>query len=284
MEDNDTPVTLFDVDDFVNNLAKKSHDKNLMSHYYSNNINSYDVAHNCIRETIFRIMNIPVENYTNRWLPIEMRSTIGNAVHEFIQSDEKFTETEVTLKVPSIRASARSDALINNNVLVEIKTCAYKDYASIIKSCRPRPADFCQTIFNRYLIHNYLSEIKSQTNTRTSPPKLDNYKIDYIQLIYVAHDLISSECSSISECVSVAQEVKKILKSKNNPFYFITTITLDLTVIDIAPYEEYVVNKINEINKFLNTSTIPPMSNPYINNKQCFYCIYKNVCNKYGGS
>lgn len=279
-----TDIKLFDVQDFLDDLAVKSATKNEKAKLYSTNINSYDVAHNCIREVVFKILNYPVESYRDVWLPIMLRAYLGNAVHDFIQTAySHFTETEVSVKVPSIRASTRMDCLINNNVLVEIKSCTYDDYYKIIKNQRPRDPDFYQTIYYKYLLENHLEEAQKQQGTRSAVPAHSSYNIEYIQVIYVAHDLASAECKSMAECVKVAKEVKQMLNSKINHFQFITAITLDLKLIDPKPYEQWIVGKVNDINRFLDNKTIPPMSNPYINSAGCHFCMYKKVCSQYKG-
>lgn len=278
------PVQLFDISQFISDLSSVSETRNKMAKQNSININSYDIAHNCIREIIFKIQNYPTESYRDVWLPILMRAYLGNAVHDFIQNSYKgFTELECSVKVPSVRASTRLDALINDNVLVEIKSCTYTDYYKIINHQKPRDADFLQTVFYKYLLENHLQEAQSQKNTRSSPPKLKSYNIQYIQLIYAAHDVCSADCNSLSESINVSKKVKKMLNSRRNQFHYITSITLDLSKIDITPYTNYVVGKLNNINDHLNRNVIPPMNNPYINSKGCYFCIYKNICSQYGG-
>jgi len=62
-----------------------------------------------------------------------MRSTIGTAIHDFVQSNtNQFTESEVSLKIPSIKFSGRLDNLIGPNILVEIKSCTYSDYEKLL--------------------------------------------------------------------------------------------------------------------------------------------------------
>lgn len=271
---------LFDVNDFVNDLADKSAEENMKRELNSNNINSYDIASNCIRQVIFKILNYPVQNYENVWLPVIMRAKLGNAVHEFIQDNATvFTEAEVALRIPSKRLSIRLDNLINDNVLVEIKSCTYSDYAKIINTKRPRDPDFYQSVLYRYILHNYLDEAHSQPpKARGSKPKLTKYNIDTIQIIYAAHDLLSSDCTSVSEAVNEAKTVKKLLNSKHNKFFYITALTIDLNTIDITPYEAYIVEKLDTINYHLNTNTIPSKNNKFVNSKSCFFCLYKDVC------
>lgn len=274
------PIELFDVYDFISDLEVISQDRNQKAKFYSNNINAYDLAHNCIREIIFKIQNVPVENYKDVWLPIMMRATLGNAVHDFLQTNcSKFTENEVSIKIPSKRISVRVDSIINDNVLVEIKSCTYSDYSKIIKTRKPRDEDFYQAVFYKYLLENHLQEAKQQTNLRTQPPKLDSYNIKYIQLIYVAHDIISSDCKSISESLEVAKTVKQMLNSKYNQFHYITPITLNIDQIsNYKDYETYIISKLNAINYYLDNNIIPPMTDPYICPKSCYFCVYKKPC------
>ena len=276
-----TPApTLFDINGFVQDLSDKSEQRNKQQQLHSNNINSYDIASNCIREVLFKILNYPVESYKNVWLPVIMRAKLGTAIHEFIQDNASvFTEAEVALRVPSQRVSVRLDNLINNNVLVEIKSCTYDDYAKIIRTQRPRDNDFYQVMFYRYLLHNHLEEARKQPNKKRGVlPKLDKYNIQTVQLIYAAHDLLSSDTKSVSEAVRKAAEIKKLLNSRHNKFFYITTITLDLSVIDPAPYEAYIVEKLNTINQYLNSGTIPTMDNKFVKPKACFFCLYKAIC------
>jgi len=271
---------LFNLDHFLKDLETKSEYKNKAYSMNANSISSYDISSNCIREVIFKILNYPVESFKDVWLPVVMRAFLGNAVHDFIQSTSTcFTESEVSLKVPSIRTSCRIDNLINDNVLVEIKSCTYDDYSKIISSSKPRESDFNQTLFFRWLLHNHLDEAKAQPlNTlRSNPPKLDKYHIRYIQYIYVAHDIVSSDVSSMSQALSLVTQMKKLLNSKKNKFFFITALTLDLQNIDISQQELNLVDKLNTINYCLNNNVIPNKNNKFVKDS-CFFCLYKSVC------
>ena len=280
--ENSNTTLLFDVNQFVNDLKIKSDRKNFIRAQNSNRITSYSIAHDCIRQVYFQIMNFPANSYSSLYLPIELKSVLGNSIHDFIQKNSSvFTETEASIKVPSIRVSCRLDALINNDVIVEIKSCTFKDFESILKNKKPRDSDFLQVTLYKYLLENHLEEAKEQKNTRTSPPQLDNYLIRYFQFIYVANDILSSECSNISESLKQVNKVKKLLDSKHNQFYFVLPITIDLKNIDITPHYTWIINKINKINFYLNNNKIPPKNDPFINNS-CFFCIYKQICNQYG--
>jgi len=271
---------LFNVDNFIKDLEIKSTYKNKSYSSNATSISSYDISSNCIREVLFKILNYPVESFKDVWLPIVMRSFLGNAIHDFIQSTSTcFTESEVSLKVPSIRTSCRIDNLINDNVLVEIKSCPYDDYSKIISSKRPREADFKQTLFFRYLLHNHLTEAKQQPlNTlRSSPPKLDKYNIRYIQYIYVAHDIIASDVSSMSQAIAQVKKMKKLLESRYNKFFFITALTLDLETVDITYHELEIIEKLNMINYCLVNNIIPNKDSKFIKDS-CFFCMYKKIC------
>lgn len=278
------PRNLFDVNDFIQDVTNNSRNKNQSMSLASTNINSYDIAHNCIRIPFFKINNYPVPDYKDNWLPVIMRTKLGHAVHDFIQeSYHSFTEQEISMKVPSIRASARLDCMIGKNVLVEIKSCTYADYATILRQRKPRDPDFFQTVFYKYLLENHLDECKQQTNTRTPPPAQDNYDIKYIQFIYVAHELMAADCGSISECIEVSKKVKQMLSSKHNHFQYITAITIDLNTIDITPHMDYIIKKLESTNYYLNNNIVPPMTDPFINSKSCHFCLYKHICKQYGG-
>ncbi len=282
---NNPAPKLFHVQDFIDDLNDKSHNKNKEYRNNAQLINSYDIAHNCIRDVVFKLLHYPIADYHDVWLPISLRANIGNAIHDFIQSTYTgFTEQEVSMKVPSIKCSTRIDCLINNNVLVEIKSCTYTDYYKIIKSKRPRDEDFYQTLLYKYLLENHLQEIQSQQNTRTPPPKLDHYNIELIQLIYVAHDIMSSDVKSFSEAQNNAKQVKQLLQSRQNQFHFITSIDLNLTKLDITEHMNWLLNKIKRINYYIDNQIIPPMNDEYILTKGCFFCLYKQLCGQYGGN
>jgi len=275
-------VQLFSVNTFKELLKEKSSIKNKNYQQASENISAYDLF-SCIRIPYFRIKSFPVEDYSNSWLPIEMRAALGTAAHDFIQDvPGVFTETEVCLKSPSLRLSIRLDALINHNVLVEIKSCGYSDYSKIISSNKPRVKDFYQTMVYKYLLENYLDEIKQQTPSRNgSLPALDSYDIQYIQFIYICHELISADCNSLNESLLLSKALKKQLESKRNPFWFIKVLTIDLSKINYSSYIEYIDDKIKEINNHLSESSIPPLTNKYIDEKDCYFCLYNKICKNY---
>ena len=273
-------ATLFETSEFVKMIDVASSAKK--KHIYNNQeyVSAYDISTNCVRHVVLKLLNYPLPSYRDSWLPIGFRGALGSAVHNYIQENYTgFTELEASIKVPSIKTSVRLDAMINDNVLVEIKSCPFADYEKIIKSRTPRDPDFYQTIFYRWLLQNHLSEAKTQTKLRTQPPSLQKYNINKIQFIYVAHDLISADVESLASSRRLIANMKKVLKSRYNQFYFMTTLTLDLDAIDVGPYEAYVVQKLNIILECLQNNTVPSLDNKFIDKSNCFFCPYYNICN-----
>lgn len=276
-------LPLFTIDNFISQLKKHSHNSNKSYHNASVNINAYDIAKQCARVPYFRINNFPVEDYSSSWLPLSMRGVIGSACHDFLQSvDGVFSELEVCMKIPSMQISVRADGLINHDTVVEIKSCNYADYDKVLKTNTPRSADFFQAVFYKYLLENHLDEIKQQKPTRNGTlPKRDKYDIRYIQMIYLCHELIASDSETISADIKFSKDLKKKLDSKKNRFWFLTSLTIDLTTFDIQPYIDYILEKYNTIKTSLDTKVMIPMDNKYIDSKECFFCVYKNICSQY---
>lgn len=285
IESNDNLITEvcdalpFDIQLFSSELYQKSIEKNKEYILNSTNISGHDIADGCILSIINKICNVPVENYADKWLPIFMRSVIGSAIHDFIQcNSNQFTETEVSIKIPSIRFSGRIDCLIQNKILVEIKSCTYKDYDKIIKSQRPRTEDFYQTMAYKYILENHLKEAQDlNIETRSPKPKYENYQIEKIQFIYIAHDIVAADVENMAQALMLVKNVKKLLSS--NKFNFIHSLVLDVNSFDPTPYMTYVENKIKTINWYLDNNKFPDSSDPYINPKACFFCLYSNQCN-----
>lgn len=277
------PTSFFNTSDFQKELRNKSIKKNKSYALYSENITAYDIASGCARSVYFRIKNIPTNNYANKWLPVEMRCVVGTAIHDFIQDNcSVFTEQEVCLKVPSKRLSCRLDCLINNNVLVEIKSCNYADLKQIIKTNKPRIKDWYQGALYKYLLENHLDEIKKQKPTRGGTiPLLDNYNIEHLQFVYVCHEVISGDSDSMSEAVKFATNLRKLSGSKKNPFWFIQTINTDLSTIDMTIYEKIITDKIDFLYNSLESNKIPELDCQFIDKGACFFCIHKSVCESY---
>lgn len=279
------PSKPFDISLFEDELYNKSYDKNQSRLNRSNqNITGYDICSNCIQEVLYRLRNTPISNYADSWLPIFMRTELGNATHLFLQSNtSQFTETELNLKVPSIRFYGKVDFSIGSNILGEIKSVPYDDYASIVKNQKPREKDFLQLMTYVYILENYLDEIHSDDvkvhKANGLKPKLSKYDIKTIQFIYLAHDIISSnETESLTAARKRISELKKQLKSKNNPFFFLTTIVINLDEKIRSETFDYIKNKINDIHHYLNTNTNPDKDSRFVNKKGCMFCLYNNIC------
>jgi len=274
---------LFDIERFTQEIYNKSNIKNKLYRENSSNINAYDIASCCIREVVLKLNNTPVESFADKWLPIMMRSTIGNAIHEFIQTNSKqFTEREVSLKLPSIRMSVRLDNLIGTNILIEIKSCTYSDYHKIVTSKKPRISDFYQAVTYKYLLENHLQEAKDPSikiREGTSKPKFDKYDIHTIQFIYVAHDMLATDVESFSDNIRRIKDIKQLLHSKSNTFFFITTLATDVTNGVAKPYIAFIKSKLEKINYYLDNKLIPDDNDPYIDKSKCFFCLYKKLCN-----
>lgn len=270
----------FDVSTFSREVANKAENKNRIYAQVASNINAYDIADNCIRQIVYKLSGTPISSFGDKWLPLSFRSTLGSACHDFIQGISKqFTESEVSLKIPSIRFSGRIDNLIGCNVLVEIKSCTYKDYQKILRDQRPRVADFYQVMTYKYMLENHLKEAKKkEIKTRTAKPVLDKYKIDTLQFIYLAHDITASDIEDFSVALKVFDNVKKQLNSRTNPFYFITSLVLDTNCFDQEPYVIFIKDKLEQTNWFLDNNKLPPGDNDYVNRKKCFFCHYNPIC------
>ena len=274
-----SPGTPFDVQLFAEEIKEKSEKDNRLRQYYSDTISGYSIAHDCIGATVLKIMNHPVKSFAHKWLPIVMRASLGNAVHDCIQKNSnQFTEQEKSIKVPSIRCSVRLDCLISNNVLVEIKSCTYDDYKKIIKKQTPRIEDFYQMMMYKYLLEHHLPEAQSQTKLRTPPPELSHYNIDTLQLIYVAHDICAADAESFAQCIKMIKETKHLLNSKRNKFFFITALTLSTSDFDPDPYTNFVIDKIKAINWYIDNNKIPNIDDEFVNTKKCFFCLYSSAC------
>lgn len=284
LPDISTSYAPFNIDTFNQELFERSSVKNQLYREAVQNISAYDVASGCIREVFYKLTNTPVKSFADKWLPILMRSTIGSAIHDFIQSNtNQFTEREVSLKVPSIRFSGRLDNLIGPNILVEIKSCTYADYGKIIRTRKPRIADFYQTMVYKYILENYLDEtrdpeIKIRTGTRK--PKLDKYDIQTVQFIYIAHDVTANDVENFGEALERIKELKRLLNSKSNSFFFMTTLVIDTINNIVDDYIKYVENKIKAINYYVENNILPPTDDPFIDKSACFFCMYKDICQK----
>lgn len=273
----------FNIRTFADEIRESAEKTNKEYIEHVQTISAYAIANDCIAHTVKKILGIPVKSFSHAWLPIAFRSTLGSAVHDFIQKNSnQFTELEVSTKIPSIRFSGRLDAMIGPNILCEIKSLPYTDYRKVIKKKKPRDADFYQTMIYKYILENHLDEAKKTAKsgkTMTNGPKLDHYEIQKIQYIYVAHDICSSDMDNVDDALKMIKQLKTLLNSKRNPFFFISTIVLDTSTFDCKPFNAWIEHKIKAINKYVDEKIVPDKSDPYIDNKKCFFCPYRIGCN-----
>ena len=270
----------FDVYKFSQEVYNKSHNKNQEHAAHAVNMNAYDIAVNCIRQIVYKLLQTPVNSFADKWLPIVFRAQLGKACHDFIQKQsDQFTEAEVALKIPSIRLSVRLDNLIGYNVLVEIKSCTYSDYQKILRNQKPRKEDFMQAMCYKYILENYTEEARDlNIPTRSNKPALEKYDIDTIQFIYLAHDITASDIEDISQALLMIAKIKKQLKSKNNPFFFMTTLTIDTHTFDQTPYMDFIKRKIDAINEYIESNKLPGKDDEFIVKSKCFFCRYRPIC------
>lgn len=273
-------IQFFDLNTFITEVFNKSAEDNKRRIQNQKYMSAYDVSSTCIKNIIYKMRNVPIKDYSTKWLPIVLRSFIGKSVHDFVQQNSnQFTEHECSLKVPSIKFSGRLDNLINDNVLVEIKSLPYKDYRKVIKDQSPRLNDFYQTLVYKYILENYLHEIQTQTEkTRSLPPKLSKYNIEAIQYIYVAHDIFASDVETLDEAIQIVDQVKKALNSRHNTFYFMTNMVLELKNYDLTNHFKYIVDKIKRVNYYLDNNLDVSPSDEFIDKKSCLFCLYKQIC------
>ena len=275
------PANLFDIEVFAEELRRKSENKNRGYLTAAKNINAYDVANNCIRQIVYKLSGTPIKSYADRWLPIFLRTALGSAVHNFLQENTKqFTEQEVSLKVPSLKFSGRLDALIGNNILIEIKSMPYDEYEKAIRTNTPRNKDFIQALLYVYMLENHIDEIK-QSHIKVRPgstkPALDYYKITKLQFIYVAHDIMTSDFEDLGTNIKKIDEFKRRLNSRRNPFFFINSIVLDMATFDSTEHIKFIESKIKRINYYVDSNTLPSDSDEFVN-KNCYLCLYRDIC------
>ena len=278
---NNSNLELFNVEEFKKHLKINSAKSNKNFIDNSERLNSYDIVHSCIRNPIFRLLGTPIHDYSDNWLPVKLRTTIGTACHEFLQNTyNSFTENEIYLRIPSLNISVKIDSLIGTNVLVEIKSCSYNDYAKILKSNHARTEDFYQALLYKYLLENHIQEAKSQQIDlkKYTLPQYDSYDIETIQMIYVCHELFSSDYSSLDQAVNESKQLKSQLKSKYNYMWFVKVINYDLKSLNFNPHIEMIKDKIKEANLYLDAKQIPSLDHKYVDKGKCFFCLYKNHC------
>ena len=277
-------VQPFSVDNFQQDLIEKSYKKNK---YFADNttrLNAYDIVHSCIRTVVFRMLGYPVKSYKDNWLPVAYRTTLGSATHDFIQNTStSFTENEVYLRIPSKNISVKIDCITNDDTIVEIKSCTYNDYSKIIHSNEARSEDFYQALLYKMLLENHLDESKSQDlgerANKYNLPKLNKYNINKIQMIYVCHELLAAD-KTIEDSIEFAKKLKRLLKSKFNSLWFIKPILYNLDNDRYKFHLQLLNERLEETQSFIDNKIIPTMDHRFVDKTKCFFCLYKDVCEK----
>ena len=171
-------------------------------------------------------------------------------------------------------------------MLIEIKSVSFNDYEKIINSNKPREKDLKQALIYKHLLENYIDKI-FETKNEIDPdglkynwPKYNEYNIKYIQFIYVAHDLISSEADTIQETLMLLKQMKRQLNSRNNKFFFIKEVTINVgeNMDELNKIERELMNKLKLINYYLDKVKIPDLDGEYIDRSSCYFCPYKEIC------
>jgi hypothetical protein len=109
-------------------------------------------------------------------------------------------------------------------------------------------------------------------------PKLSKYNVDKLQFLYIAHDIVSSQAETYAEMLECVKSVKKVLNSRQNPFFFITTVIVDLDEETCNKMDEFIKGKFEDIHHYLRTETNPDDTSRYVNKKNCYFCPYKSIC------
>ena len=173
------------------------------------------------------------------------------------------------------------DSLLGSNILCEIKSCTYEDYRKIIRTQQPREKDLLQAMTYQYILTNYLEEIQSEKVTLPyggDKPKLEKYDIKQIQFIYVAHDVVASDAESYAEIVELMRSTKKLLQSKNNQFFFITSLLVDIDDELRDHCNDFVKKKIADILKYMKAKNSPTKKSRFVNFNNCYFCPYREIC------
>ena len=279
------PNEPFNIAQFAEEIRIKSEDTNIKKAQRPHqNITGYDIAHNCIQSILYKLRHTPVPSYADKWLPIHMRSSIGTGIHEFIQRNtSQLTEVEPNIIVPSINFYGKIDGLIGNNILVEIKSCPWTDYDKVIKKQTPRQKDYLQAMCYNYILTNFCEETQSDDAKKRMykggvVPKLKKYDIDTIQFIYIAHDIFAKDLESMSEILKALSEVKKRIKTKQNPFFFISSVVNKIEEKEKEECFKWIKEKFDAIHEYQKTGNNVKPGDPFLDTSSCFFCQYSTVC------
>lgn len=268
-------IDSFDIEIFQTLLKEKVFNKNKKRiENKTQNITAYDLC-GCIKKIEFKLKNTPID-FNSSYLPSELSMALGNSVHEFIQTNYCFTEIELPLSIhisKSLKISSRLDALINNNTLIEIKTCNYKEYYEILKNDNYRLKDYEQLCVYKYLLENHFDEIKNNLIQNRITPKFNNYKITKFQIIYICHEIVDA-----SGNIDIYKDITEYYKNNFGNFWFIKTINIDAENEDTILEINTVSDKIKTILEYIPNNKEIPLNNKYCKKDECNFCPYKKIC------
>ena len=90
--------------------------------------------------------------------------------------------------------------------------------------------------------------------------------------------MTATDVESFDEIIERIRQLKKLLNSKSNTFFFITTLVVDVTNNIADPYIDYIRKKLDRINYYLDNGKIPGDDDEFVDKKKCFFCLYKKLC------
>ena len=92
--------------------------------------------------------------------------------------------------------------------------------------------------------------------------------------------MFSQSCNSVSDAIKQFTAIKRAFKSRYNKFHFITAINIDITKVpNMSEYLDYMLEKIKQVNYYIDANKVPPKNNQYVKDN-CFFCLYKSICQK----
>jgi len=138
----------------------------------------------------------------SRFLPL--MAHVGNAIHDFIQKKYNFTGTEVSLESTQHRIHCRVDALIDNQIVVEIKTVSNAELR--------REKDIFQVAANFICLreHGYNIQAGQLLYIERTLTRMCTYELSAAELTEYADNLVK-KIKHVFECLQSGQEASQFL-------------------------------------------------------------------------
>jgi len=201
-----TPLNYFDTDKFYTNM-RKSQMEQAMEVTERDYIRASE-AGDCSNLILFRLKGTePDHNKVGRNQFLPLMAHVGNAIHSFLQKNYGFASTELPRNSDTYRIHCRVDALLDDDVIVEIK--------SVTDARILREKDIMQVTAN-YLVlkeHGYNIRAGQLVYVARSLTRIETYEIPLDDLIKYAHALVS-KIDHIFECAVKKTETAKYLDFK----------------------------------------------------------------------